>query len=326
MHASEWLAEQGCRIDYIDTRQQGPWRHWPWRCLGMRSANIIIFRSLKDPWLRWLERHRRWLGPIYYVIDDDILAAARDWRLPDEYRDRMRELVCDWQPRILALATEVIACSQHLTEILRCVHPRVSCLPPAMISPFPKLNHFNHDRIEIGFHGTRAHLHDLKAILPALIAIHEGYANSRIEVMLGRNAPTEVQALERFHIVDPLRWPEFLAYRNQRRIHIGLAPLWPTVFNRSKSWIKFFDITAMGGVGIYSDREPYRSVVEHDRNGLLVPDDVMAWQEAIASLIDDPGRMRRMAMAAAETAVQVGALECAKSFWGSRSRPPVQLG
>jgi glycosyltransferase involved in cell wall biosynthesis len=116
-----------------------------------------------------------------------------------------------------------------------------------------------------------------------------------------------------------MSWTKFSRYQQQRRIHIGLAPLLDTPFNRGKSHIKFLDIAAMGGVGIYSDRSPYSELVEHGVDGLLVGDRLEDWYQSICYLIDNPEDAKQMALAAAEKATRVGSLDSAKRFWERRS-------
>ncbi|WP_303855853.1 glycosyltransferase family 1 protein [Salinicola salarius] len=280
----------------------------------------MITRSLKEPWLGWLERHRGWFGEIYYLLDDDLLAAARDFSVPEEYRLRMRELVCNVQPRLFKLADEVVVCSEELARVTRHHHPRVTILTPVLISPLPDYEHHGRARCNIGFHGTRAHLGDLEAIVPAIQATHEHYPHSDFEIMLGENAPVSLKELPRVHCPAALKWADFLEYQRGRRLHVGLAPLWPSAFNRGKSWIKVLDISVMGGVGIYSARPPYADVVTDGRDGLLVEDDALAWQEGLDRLLRYPRDTERMAKAAGKMAADIGNAEKAREFWWQRTK------
>ncbi|MDH4572946.1 hypothetical protein [Salinicola acroporae] len=55
-------------------------------------------------------------------------------------------------------------------------------------------------------------------------------------------------------------------------MHISLTPMRDTPFNAGKTYIKFLDNAAMGSVGLYSARSPYREIVSHGEDGLLVED------------------------------------------------------
>jgi len=319
-HVAKWLSSRGHRSAYVDTREISPWRYWPWQGYAWRRANVLITRSLKEPWLGWLERHRDRFGEIYYLLDDDLLAAARDLSVPEEYRLRMQNLVCNIQPRLFALADEVVVCSAELARVTRHHHSRISILAPALISPLPDYKHHRRERCDIGFHGTRAHIGDLEAIAPAIQATHEHYPQTDFEIMLGENTPEPLQALARVNCPAALKWAEFLDYQRGRRLNIGLAPLWPSAFNRGKSWIKVLDIAVMGGVGIYSARRPYTDVVTDGDDGLLVEDDPLAWQEALERLLRYPQDSERMAKAAGKTAIDIGDAEKARDFWWQRTK------
>ncbi|WP_188113774.1 glycosyltransferase family 1 protein [Salinicola halophyticus] len=317
---AKWLSSCGYRSAYVDTREISPWRYWPWQGYAWHRANVLVTRSLKEPWLGWLERHREWFGEIYYLLDDDLLAAARDLSVPEEYRLRMRDLVCNIQPRLFALADEVVVCSETLATVTRHHHSRVSVLTPSLISELPDHDHHRRIRRDIGFHGTRAHIGDLEAITSAIQAVHEHYPQSDFEIMLGDNTPDSLKSLERVECPTALKWREFLDYQRGRRLHIGLAPLWPSAFNRGKSWIKVLDIAVMGGVGIYSARSPYSDVVTDGQDGLLVEDDPLAWQSALERLLDYPSDTERMAKAAGKTAADIGNAVQAQEFWWQRTK------
>lgn len=318
-HVAVWLASLGYRTDYVDTRESSPWRSWPWRACAWRRTNVLVTRSLKDPWLKWLERYRSWFANVFYLVDDDLLAAARDRTVPEEYRLRMRDIVCNFQPRLFALADEVIVCSEDLARATRHHHARISVLPPSLISELPGQAHHRQVRKEIGFHGTRAHLRDLEAIAPALETVHDRHEESEFEIMLGDNTPELLKELERVRCPSAMKWDDFLPYQRSRRLHIGLAPLLPSAFNRGKSWIKVLDIAVMGAVGAFSARRPYTDVVTHGRDGLLVEDDPLAWEAALIRLLKYPRDTEAMAKAAADTAMDVGDPRAARDFWLQRT-------
>nr|WP_300306813.1 glycosyltransferase [Halomonas sp.] len=313
-----WLQERGARITRLDTRK---WRHplwcWPWLRGLMRGAHVIVCRGLALPWCEVLESERSLLAGVYYVIDDDLSAAAQDHSLPDGYRQRMADKV-EEQKRLLPLADEVIACSDQLARTFVDRHRHVSILTPGLIAVPPSLEHFRAAEWRVGFHGTRAHLQDLEHIVPALASIHEACHHVQFELMLGRFAPPEVASLKRVSTPSSLPWKNFLDYQCKHRIHIGLAPLWPTAFNAGKSYIKFLDITLMGGVGIYSQRSPYKDLVSDEIDGLLAEDHSDHWQECMRRLLAFPQDARRMALAAADKAQAECSPELGREFWLKR--------
>lgn len=299
------LRAQGHEVERLDVRGL----RWPLvrpqlvRCTG---ANLVLCRTLPLRVLRWLERERARFGQIIYLIDDDLAAAAEDERLPAPYRRRMARAAAQ-QPRFLALADQVVACSRVLAERLAERHPRLHVMTPLLIASLQDLSHFERPPSTeapwlIGFHGTRAHLADLEHIAPALAALQRAREDSELELMLGERVPPSLAALPRVTCPPPLPWEKFRAYRARRRVHIGLVPMLDTRFNRSKSIIKFLDIAVMGGVGIYSRRCPYSDVIEEGVDGLLAEDDPADWRRCLEWLLEHPLQAKRMAEAAAEKA------------------------
>lgn len=295
------------------------WRLARWVLVRQPGAHLVLCRTLPEPALAWLERYREAFGRIVYVIDDDLVAAAADTTLPPAYRARMARAV-ERQPRLLALADEVLACSDSLAGKLQTQHANVKAITPPLITPLPELAHFSRgpaaeEPWRLGFYGTRAHLADLEHIAPALEAVQRGRDDSELELMLGEHAPGGLAALPRTRCPAPLGWKKFRAWQARRRVHIGLAPLLDSPFNRGKSFIKFLDIAAMGGVGVYTNHPPYSEIVEHGVNGLLADDDPADWQRCIEWLLDHPGEACRMAEQAAQDARRVGDPARAVAVW-----------
>ena len=86
-------------------------------------------------------------------------------------------------------------------------------------------------------------------------------------------------------------------------------------FNSARSWNKFLDITLAGGVGVYSNREPFTDIVDHKVNGLLVEDDEDAWFDALSWLLTNPNPAKEMAIEAQKTALKLAGTNKAFEFW-----------
>ena len=313
-----WLAEQGCKVKKINTRR------WAIPPVSKRrfaqlvdGAHILVSRSLPLRWIELLETQRTW-SAVYYLVDDDFAAAVQDEGLPQMYRHRLAGILSDHQPRLLSLATEVVVPSLHLQAVLKKAHRNVQMMTPPWLSEPGSLEHFERPDWTLAFHGTRAHLPDLEHIAPAIQIVHDRRSTINVEIMLGKHTPEKLKLLSRVETPQPLSWSAFQRYQRFKRIHVGLVPLWDTPFNNAKSFIKYLDIAAMGGVGIFSNREPYRSIVRHGVDGLLVEDDTEAWVDAMLQLIDDKERTRWMAGKALEKASAIGDNRLAQRFWWSR--------
>ncbi|OWV29279.1 glycosyltransferase [Halomonas campaniensis] len=323
--AAPGLRRRGVAVErFAASRSFGSsWLHGRSLLRRYAGANLLLCRSLPVGWLRWLERHRHAFGYIAYLIDDDIFAAYNDLTLPAAYRKRMGR-IAKHQPRLVSLVDEVVASSEPLARCFFSEHDNVQVLTPPLIAPLPSLQHFSllpssSANWKIGFYGTRAHLADLMHIAPAIEEIQSQRVDTQVEVMLGPHTPESLITLPRLNAPSPLTWETFKVYQREHQCHIGLAPLLDTPFNHGKSFIKFFDITAMGGVGIYSNRYPYTEIVHHGKNGLLVNDAPVEWRSALEHLLENPKAAANMAQQAAIDAKKFGNVEAAVQFWLKRS-------
>src|SRR5205807_5787075 len=89
---------------------------------------------------------------------------------------------------------------------------------------------------------------------------------------------------------------------------IGLAPLVDNEFNRAKSMIKYLDYAALGLAVVCSDIAPYREIVRHEENGLLVSTAAGAWYQALRRLVADAALRCQLQAAARQTLQAVGPL------------------
>jgi len=314
--AAPALRQQGAIVERFDTRRY----HLPtrWALRRLAGANLLIVRSLGERWVRLLERHRDRFGRIVYLIDDDLGAVTRTDGLPAAYVARLSGLAMR-QPALLALADEVVACCEALVAQLVREHANVSLLTPPLLASATELADFTQSDWTIGYHGTRAHRDDIAHLAPALTPVMESHPQVRLEIMMGRHVPESLSGIGGLETPEALPWKAFQQYQTTRRIQIGLAPLLETPFNRGKSWIKFLDIAAMGGVGIYSRRAPYTGIVEHGIDGLLVGDDPSEWRVALEQLLADPAATQVMAERARQKASGLAGKERCALFWSDMS-------
>ncbi len=306
----------GDRTQRIDTRRR--WIPKAMRLDAVRGAHVLICRSLAPTWITFLERHRKSLERVTYLVDDDFEAGALTEGLPPAYLERLTDIVNQQWPRLLNLADELVVTSRALMSRFTHAHQQVSLLEPPMLLPPPDQTHFDQESMTLCFHGTRAHAADLDGIAPALKRFLRLHEQAKFLSVLGRFTPAALRDLQRVRCIEPMPWERFSRFMRRQRIHIGLVPLFNTPFNRCKSHVKFHEIASMGGVGVYSRREPYVDIVEPGVDGLLVDDEPEAWLEALNDLMAEPGRVKQMAFAASEKAARIGDPGVAARFWNSR--------
>ncbi len=146
--------------------------------------------------------------------------------------------------------------------------------------------------IRIGLFGGNSHYRDWKEAAPALREILDEFPNVRLCHNPWFRAKAEAGAamhefqetvmlypdyfeklglrdhpqVETYSGVDIEMYWEWLADKN---ITIGLAPLCDSVFNKSKSNIKYLEFSALRIPGVYADLDPYNSDIQHGYNGFL---------------------------------------------------------
>lgn len=211
-------------------------------------------------------------------------------------------------------ADRVVVTSAYLAEKYRA--DNVNLLPPASLWPKHPLDHFKDpENISITFHATAIHQGDLASIAPALRRVHDMRSNVRLEIVTDGTVPGCLSRLRRCRIRTDMPWSTYKEFVRCSESHIGLAPLMDSPFNRGKSHIKLFDITAMGAAGIYSNRAPYADVVTNGVHGLLADDSVDSWIQTLIALIDNPDQARQIAVSAQERVAEIGDPAHIERYW-----------
>jgi glycosyltransferase involved in cell wall biosynthesis len=221
------------------------------------------------------------------MIDDNWFSVGRDW--PDQYS----ELFADDGPIMRNFlagvqgADAVLTYNPLLVEDLQPYARKVVTLPNSVdIERFERVPR-GKARAEfvIGYAGSPRFS---DAAFEALAQV--GRRRNVQVALLGDLAPRQ---LALFQGIDVIRrgftdYENYLKTLRELRLDILVAPLDFSRTSRSKCPNKYLEITAAGGIGVYSKVEPYTWYVENDRNGVLVADseDPSAWRRAILSLMD----------------------------------------
>ncbi|MEZ5575141.1 MAG: glycosyltransferase [Candidatus Competibacteraceae bacterium] len=244
--------------------------------------------------------------PLILEIDDDLLnlhhKTGHEAGYPVDSLDALELLARQ--------ADRIVVSSPLLGETLRQYNPNIVCVPNALDEtvwlsgepgrflqpPAPP----SETPIRILYMGTRTHEHDLNVVKTAFQRL-QGEYGSRLVLDVVGGIPDHVDSFGvrvKPEGIDPRSdaYTDFVHWiRRTNRWHFGIIPLELTPFNRQKSYIKFLDYSALGLASICSDIEPYRAVVRHGENGLLVNNDTEAWYAAIKTLIEDSTLRTRLA-------------------------------
>jgi hypothetical protein len=168
------------------------------------------------------------------------------------------------------------------------------------------------------FTGSRSHAGDLEAIAPALERLCTSRSHVELTTFLGSGAPASLRRLGNVVNRPALPWASYRRLMATARFHIALAPFRRTATNECRSHNKVHDHAAFGAAGLYGDILPYRGVVTHGRDGLLLPPEPQAWHDALAGLVEDRSSTQRLAQGGVDLSRRTGSPDRLRAFWCER--------
>jgi hypothetical protein len=279
------------------------------------GRRFVILRYASDAELALLEAARP--RQVFYVVDDDLEALSRSGDLPAGYRARLAAFVARSLPRILAMADVVLAPSALL--LTRFPGHDTGLVCPSYCTVCDGFEHFGEDPpVRLVFTGSRSHAGDLEAIAPALERLCTSCPHVELTTFLGSGAPASLRRLGNVVNRPALPWASYRRFMATARFHIALAPFRRTATNECRSHNKVHDHAAFGAAGLYGDILPYRGVVTHGRDGLLLPPEPQAWYDALAGLVEDRSSTQRLAEGGVDLSRRTGSPDQLRAFWCER--------
>jgi len=256
---------------------------------------IIVAQRMGYPGfeLQWLKLWRD--HKLVWETDDDL------WSV-DPTNERAAKV---FTPELLksvencaSTAHMVTVSTEPLAEVMRKYNPNVVVIPNHIDGGLLEVNRRRADRLTVGWAGGDSHRRDWLAIAPSIrrflnrnpdVDFHMIGADYRREARLrGRWTGWSVRLLDYYMSID---------------FDIGLAPLVPSIFNRSKSHIKALEYSALGIPVIASDVGPYRDFVIDGVTGFLVSREHQ-WEQRLRELTNDHDMRESMGAKAREHARQ----------------------
>jgi len=233
--------------------------------------------------------------PVVYELDDMI------WELPPDHHQKKKFLQKKaFILECLKVCDAVTVSTPLLAEYLSEYNSNVVVLPN-LISRDTWLNPDMqvHDRVVIGFAGTRTHVQDLKIVEEVLIEISNKY-KGLVEFKFYGCITDKLLKLEHVQFLKfDANYASYARNLLTSGIDIAIAPLQDTVFNCCKSNIKWLEYSSIKAAGVYSDLPPYNSDIINGKTGMLVGTR-REWYDALCYLIENEGERNEMARLAAE--------------------------
>jgi glycosyltransferase involved in cell wall biosynthesis len=267
---------------------------------------------------RLLAHCRRRNIRLVYELDDNLFVIPGHHVEAKAYHRAMQPAMT-----ILPHVDLLVVVSEKLKEKARDFNRNVRVLPNALderlwiagTSRMPSGN----GEARILYMGSQTHADDLLVIKEAMIRLTQEYATRVTLDVVGGVGVGEGQPW--FHTFSHppqarVNYPGFVEwFRTAPPWQIGVIPLADTEFNRSKSYIKYLDYSALGLATLCSNIEPYQGVVRNGINGFLVENSPEAWYHALKRLIEEPSLRTTLGQAAHEDFVQNHTLRTQARKW-----------
>ena len=266
----------------------------------IKDAQLVIFQrdfsSQFDDYISIMTVADKLNKPVVLDMDDNLL------NLPSNHPDRIS---FQYAPSLSALmhammnVDAISVSTSNLKKSLSFYNPNIFILPNYLSDSFWNFREPRKDSnsscVNIIFMGTRTHKPDLNIVVDPLLAIMKRYGHRVKVTFWGIEPPEQIEYLDGCHFMPSITFNYRAFASNSTKIDadIAIAPLSDNFFNHCKSPIKYFEYTAMGLPGIFSNLEPYANVIEDSVNGFLAKSE-SEWEEKLTLLIEDEVLRRKI--------------------------------
>jgi len=235
-------------------------------------------------------------GAVVLIDEDDELSA-----LPPEHGWQPNPVCLLRHDQCIEVSDGLTVSTQRLKTVYGPLAPRCWMIPnalPARVAGYGG-EPLRDGKVRIGWAGiVKTHRHDLHWLAPAAGAMIQG----AVFTTIGDHRTWETLGLRgRIDKIFGFAFDEAEYYRGMSRADIGLVPLLPCDFNRSKSALKALEYATLGKPVVATDLPEQRRVVRDGETGFLVrtPEDFAA---AVQELVHNVRLRERMGKAAHEHA------------------------
>lgn len=275
------------------------------------AGDVIVVQQPSGPHQLAAVRTANQVGKLSVVeMDDDVwnLAPANPgyeyWNRPEV---KLNARACVVEAQLVTTPTRLLA------EKLLTMNPNVKILPNMLPNDgwdYPEPNLQRNDKVVIGWAGSTSHGGDFRVLDGVLQQLLDRYPHVEF-VAAGGPSVIDLQQHERMGHLKPTdiqHYPTLLEH-----FDVGVIPLADTVFNRSKSDLKFVEYARLGIPTVASKLEPYMHTVKHGENGFLAksPKD---WLKHLTRLIEDI-ELRRTIGARAQEYARTRTIDHAIEKW-----------
>ena len=236
----------------------------------MREADVLVLKNICDPDMLPLIRERKLQKKLtVYEIADD-LSALQPWNPVYSFYKNKENLSLVFR---LAGCCDALQVTVHeLKRLYGHLNKHCKVFPNQILHVPPENILKKSNEVVIGWGGSHGHLEDLLEIAKPLSNWIMSQSNVVLHLMCSDSIWKLFDSLppHKKRHTPPGSIEEY--YNFLTKIHIGIAPLKNTAFNRSRSDVKFLEYAVSGVVPVLAHMEPYLNSANNGKTGFLYKD------------------------------------------------------
>jgi len=217
---------------------------------------------------------------LVFEVDDDLTNVHPTNSQPFEFFQAPG--VLDRLKANAAVADAVTVTNGHLADVMSVYNPNTFVLPNMIDESMLTVERVRCDRVTVGWTGSASHTLDFDAVAKPLSSFLRRNPEIQLHLMGADYRRTLGRPQGRFTDwnPDPTRHHEAIDF------DIAVIPLAYHMFNRSKSDVKFLELSALGIPVVASNYGPYAESIQHGVTGFLVKQD-HEWTKYLRALTQD---------------------------------------
>jgi len=239
-------------------------------------VSIIFVRYISPAWRKWIKQNSDKIEQVIFFMDDDLFDLKSHKNLPLRYRWKLFNKAFRFKNWLNQINAKLWVSTPWLQN-------KYSTWQPAVLAPTSPYVNSSSSKV-IFYHGSASHKAEILWLYPVIKAVLEQDPSLVFEIIGDKHVRALFKPLSRVYVVHPMSWQAYKAFINTPGRFIGLAPLLDNAFNDARAYVKFFDITQAGAVGIYADHPVYKPMIKSEVNGILLAMDQQAWIDTILRL------------------------------------------
>ena len=147
---------------------------------------------------------------------------------------------------------------------------------------------------KIAYLGTSSHTKELLFLKKVFEKLQQKREDCLIEIYVNKKWRNYFRSIPRMKMSYPVNWETFFLDTSIDKVDIVLNPIISSNFNNFRSPTKFFDITRLQAVGIYSNLKSFSDFINNNHDGILVENNIDKWIEKISFLLDNEDKREQL--------------------------------